>query len=201
MAKELIFDEDYLKLLNKPWQKFFKKFSEIDELPISEWKHVHILAHFYRRYLKQFNKPFSISIKGAPSKCTEIYMIRRISAMLGTSNLKIVKQYIDWVFDENIIPKNKKIRSLGFFTNTSLCNQFNALLAEQSKIYRHTKLPEEYKKVAELLDIPVSTYGDLAFAKKAMDTLSNNNNNNPYKKLFLELYRVGFEFDMIKDLK
>jgi hypothetical protein len=201
MAKELEFDEAYLNLLSKPWQKFFRKFAEIETLPNSEWKPVHQLAHFSLRYNKHFGKRFSFSVKGAPSKCTEIYMFKRLSGMLGTSNQKTLREYIDWVFDQKVIPTNRKIRSIGYFANTNFCNEFNIYLSEKSKIYRHTELPDEYKKVAESLDVPANTFGDLAFAKCAIDANGDCTSMVPYKSLFNELYKIGFEFEMIKDLR
>ena len=39
-----------LAAFSKPWQKFFKKFEEIESLKVSEWKEVHILAHICKRF-------------------------------------------------------------------------------------------------------------------------------------------------------
>jgi len=200
MAK-LEFDEAYLNLLSKPWQKFFRKFAEIEEIPVSEWKPVHHLAHFALRYEQHYGKRFSFSVRGAPSRCAEVYMLKRIGGMLGTSNQKTLKEYIDWVFDAKLIPTSRKIRSLGFFANTSFCNEFHAYVSERSRIYRYTELPDEYKKVAESLDIPANTFGDLAFAKAAIDMSRDSESVAPYKALFNELYKIGFEFEMIKDLR
>ncbi|KKN70810.1 hypothetical protein LCGC14_0427020 [marine sediment metagenome] len=201
MAKELEFDEAYLNLLSKPWRKFFKKFAEIETLPNSEWKPVHQLAHFSLRYARHFGKRFSVSIKGAPCRCTEVYMLKRIGGMLSTSNQKTLREYIDWVFDTKIIPSKRKIRSLGFFANTNFCNEFHMYIAEKNRIYRHTELPKEYKQIAESLDIPASTFGDLAFAKGAIDMSGDTDSVVTYRTLFNELYKIGFEFEMIKDLR
>lgn len=202
MAKELEFDEAYLNLLSKPWQKFFKKFADIETLPNSEWKPVHQLAHFSLRYKKHFGKRFSFSIKGAPSRCTEVYMFKRIGGMLGTSNQKILREYVDWVFDTKIIPNNRKIRSIGYFANTNFCNEFHLYMNEKNKIYRHTELPEAYKKIAESLDVHANTFGDLAFAKGAIDMGADDNQHTaPYKTLFNELYKIGFEYNMIEGLR
>ncbi len=187
-------DDEFLQLLSKPWQKFFKKFNEIDILPNSEWKPVHQLAHFANRYQSHFGKRFSFSIKGAPSKCAEVYMVKRISAMLGTTNQKTLSEYIDWVFDTKIITSNRKVRSLGYFANTSFCNEFNQYKIEKNKISRSTLLPQDYKEIADNLGVYARTFGDLAFAKGSIDSMPT------YKSLFNELYKVGFEFDMLKDI-
>ncbi|MDP2685259.1 MAG: hypothetical protein Q8P20_09580 [bacterium] len=203
MASALEYDELYLKLLSKPWQKFFKKFIEIETLPISSWTPVHQLAHFSVRYHRHFGKRFSFKVIGAPSKCTEIYMIKRISGILGTSNQNTLAQYINWVFDKKIIPNKRTIRSLGFFANAGFCNEFHMHMSEKNKIYRHTELPGEYKAIAETLNVPVDTFGDLAFAKGAIDVCKDSLDNTvaPYKVLFHELYKVGFELEMIKNLR
>jgi len=153
MAKELEFDEDYLNLLSKAWQKFFRRFSEIETLPIGEWKPLHHIAHFSLRYHKHYGKRFSFSVIGAPSSSKEVYLIKRVAATLGTSNSKILKEYIDWVFDNKLANSKRKIRSIGFFANTDFCNEFKLYLSEKNRIYRHTELPNEYKKIAESLDI------------------------------------------------
>ena len=201
MATQLEFDEQYLALLSKPWQKFFKKFAQVDELPNSEWKPVHQLAHFSRRYRDHFSKRFSFSVRGAPSKCAEVYMIKRISAMLGTTNQRIIRNYVDWVFDNKIIKGNKKIRALGFLANAQFCNEFHLAMVAAQKIGRATELPSEYIVVVDRLDVPANTFGDLAFAKNAMDNDPMHESVKVYHQLFRELYKVGFEFEMIKDLK
>jgi len=203
MAKKMTFefDEDFLQLLSKAWQKFFKRFNEIETLPVSEWKHLHLVAYLAKRYKEHYKKNFSFSVKGAPSKSTEIYMMKRMIATLGTTNNKVIKAYIDWVFDKKIIPLNKKIRSIGFFANTSYANEFKIHWADSQKIKRSTSLPQEYLKVATDLDVPVATFGDLAFAKQALDANPDSEDIVIYKKLFHELYRYGFEFEMLKDLR
>lgn len=106
---------DPTKLLSKPWQKFFAKFLDIETLRTSQWKEVHLLAYICKRYESLYKTKFAFSFKGAPSKCPEMYLVRQMIAMLATTNPKIIKEYIDWVYDFKIIPKNAKIRSLGFF--------------------------------------------------------------------------------------
>lgn len=195
------FDEEYLQLLTKAWQKFFKRFAEVETLPVSEWKHVHLLAHFADRFAQHYKKKFAFSVKGAPSKSTEVYMIKRISGMLGTTNPRLVKTYIDWIFDNKIIGTSKKIRSLGFLANTKFCNEFHLAWTEMNKIKRTTQLPENYRNIAKELSIPVRTFGDLEFAKQIVDSDPEDEETQIYHTLFHELYKVGFEFDMLKELK
>jgi hypothetical protein len=188
--------KEFLDLLTKPWQKFFIKFKEIDSLPINDWKPYHYVAHFANLYNKKYNTSFSFSIKGAPSKCSEVFLMKRIIAMLGISNQQAIKEYINWIFEKKI--QDKKIKSIGFLANTQFCNEFKIWRKENLKITRTTKLPNDYQQIVDLFELPVSTFGGLAFIKSALDM---NPNDDRYNKLFNELYSIGFEFDMLKDIK
>lgn len=192
-------DEDFLKLLpSKWWVKFFKKFAEIDTLPVSDWKHVHFLAYFSKRFEDHFQKRFSFTIKGRPSSCTEIYQIKQVMAVLGTDKPSVMKAYIDWIFDKKIIPLDKKIRSVGFMQNPQYCNEFNLYWKDKNKVTRSTSLPEDYIDVIKDLDLSIENYGDLAFAKQAIDI--NPNGREVYLKMFDKLYSVGFEFKELEGI-
>lgn len=190
---------DITTLLSKPWQKFLAKFDEIQTLRTSQWKEVHFLGHICKRYLGIYGKAFALSYKGAPSKCTEIFMVKRMIAMLGTSNPHVIKAYIDWVYDKKIIAKDFNFRAIGFFCNTSMVNEFQIVRAKQSKIEKSTELPNEYKEAANVLELTVNTYGDLAFIKMALDQ-SAENERIPYRTLFNNLMAIGFEPSVLKDL-
>ena len=199
---QVVYDEEFLKLLpNKWWVNFFKKFQQIDELPNSEWKPIHQLSHFCHRYHDHYGKKYSFSLNRSPGKCPEIYMIKKVSACLGTSNQGTIREYIDWVFDRKIIPTTKKIRSIGFLTNPQFCNEFQLYRIEKKKITRVTSLPENYQVVVDDLELPVRTYGDLAFAKQAVDQNPDSKAREPYKIMFNKLYAIGFEYRMIQGLK
>ncbi len=193
--------EQVENLLPKVWQNFFAKFAEIQELKNSKWKDVHQLAYLTQRYEKLYGKKFVFSLKGAPSKCPEMVFIKKMCAMLGTSNARTIREYIDWVFDKKIIPNKMKIRSLTFFMTPGLGNEFYLYRTEQNRIDKTTQLPNEYKEIIESLGLPVSTYGDLAFAKLALDQAPESPSRAPYKQLFNQLFAVGFELEIIKDLK
>jgi len=202
MAQSIANDEEFLSLLpSKWWKSFFKKFDEIDTLPNSSWKQVHQLAHLTKRYEETYGKRFSFSLRGQPAKCPEIHMINRVSAVLGTSNQRTIRTYIDWVFDKKIVPSGKRIRSIGFFANPSFCNEFHLHVAERGKITRSSNLPCDYIEVIDALDLPMRTFGDLAFAKQAVDENPNSKSREPYRVMFKKLYAIGFEFDMLKEIK
>ena len=191
---------DPTNLINKPWQNFLNKFKEIDTLPILKWKEVHILAYICKRYEVTFNKKFAISYKGAPSKSTEIYFIKKIMAMLSTMNMSIIKNYVDWMFDIKIIPKKVKIKSLGYFITPGFGNEFNFYREEKTKVCKTTELPTEYKTIASTLNLSIITYGDLAFIKMALDQNPNEESRKPYHILFDSLKEVGFEPSILNEL-
>ena len=200
MVTRISKDDDFLSLLpSKRWVTFFKKFDEIENIPTSKWKQVHQLSYLTKRYEDAYGKHFSFSLNGAPSKCTQIHMINKLMAVLGTSNQRTIKEYIDWVYDKKIIPGGRKFRSIGFFANSQFCNEFHLEKLEQKKITRATELPAEYRAVG--LELGMNTFGDLAFAKQALDEAPEAKSREPYRVLFKELYRVGFNYSMLEGIK
>lgn len=193
-------DDKVTELLSKPWQKFLAKFKEIETLPVADWKEPHLLGYFCQRYEKYYEQKFALSFRGAPSKCNEIYMIKKTMAMLNTIDVTIVHQYIDWIFDQKIIPSKIKIRSIGFLTTPGFGNEFNQYRAKKEKIIKSTELPIKYQKIADKFDLPVSTYGDLAFIKMALDQSPDSEARAPYKLLFHDLIALGFEPTILNTL-
>jgi hypothetical protein len=190
-----------IKFLPKKWANFFSKFKEIEGLKNSKWKPVHHLAYIDKRFREIYNKNFAYTFRGAPSKCPEIYLVKKIYAMLATTNAITIREYIDWVFDYKIIPSNRKIRTLGFFSLDGFGNEFYIYKKEKDSIKRDTELPENYKLAIEELGLPVYTYGDLAFARSALEESSNGESRKPYVVMFDKLYALGFEDDVLKDIK
>lgn len=195
MAK-IIFDEEFLSLLpSKWWLNFFKKFNQIETLPYHKWKTIHLLSYICYKYKEFYGKRFSFSLKGRPSSCQEIYLTKQVISVLGTDKPDMFCEYIDWVFEKKIKPYNKKIRSIGFFANSQFCNEFYLFFAEKNKISRTTEIPKEYKLIMDELELPIRTYGDLAFAKQVLD---QDPNKELLNQMFNKLYSIGFEF---KDLQ
>jgi hypothetical protein len=193
-------DDKVTELLSKPWQKFLAKFKEIDNLPITEWKEPHVLGYFCHRFETHYEQKFALSFRGAPSKCNEIYMIKKTMAMLNTTDMSVIRSYIDWVFDQKIIPGKIKIRSIGFLTTPGFGNEFNQYRAKKEKIIKSTELPARYRKIADDLDLPVATYGDLAFIKMALEQSPDSDARAPYKILFHNLITLGFEPTILNTL-
>lgn len=192
-------DENFTNVLNKHWQKFFAKFNEIDTLKISQWKEVHILAYIAKRYEEIFGTKFAISVRGAPSKCTEIYQIKQIMGTLQTTNMKVLKEFIDWTFDNKIIPKKVKLKKIGFFITPGFATEFFLYRKEKQIIKRSTPLPKEYVELSNKFSMDVETYGDLAFIKMAYDK-ANGNLENSYVQFFGNLEALGFELKILDGL-
>ena len=202
MVKRVSQDDDFLNLLpSKWWVRFFRKFDEIEDKPVSKWKEIHQLSYITKRYEDTYGKHFSFTLRGTPGKCAEIHLVKRFMAVLGTSNQHTIKEYVDWVYDKKVIPQKRKFRSIGFFANPQFCNEFHLDRVEASKITRATPLPPEYKAVADGLELQMETYGDLAFAKQALEQAPEAESRKPYKVLFKELYKVGFEYTMLEEIK
>jgi hypothetical protein len=184
---------------SRPWQKFLAKFAEIETIKTSQWKEVHVLAYISKRFEGVFGRKFAVAMSGAPSKSPDVFMIKQIIATLQTTNMRTVKEFIDWTFDTKIIPNKIKIRKLGFFINPGLANEFLFHKKDKSIVKRSTELPSEYKCIASQLGIDANTYGDLAFIKMASDR-ARGDLNNPYLQLLINLEAVGFETIILERL-
>lgn len=189
--------------LNTYWKKFFKKFEEIDnpEFKTSQWNEVHILAYICKRYEQYLGRKFAVTIKGAPSKSPDIYVIKRIIASLNTTNMLTIKDYIDWVFDKKVIPKKSHFRTIGFFLTQGFVNEFfHEKNSKKNKFTRSTGLPASYIKIAEDLGIKISTYGDLAFIQMAVERKPNDTENQRYI-LLANLELLGLNLNSLKEME
>lgn len=162
------FDESLPIIPNPKYEKFFAKFSEIETLPITEWKIAHLLGYFVKQYKKQYGIEYSWKFNTpSPVKCFEVWQIKALSSKLS-SNPKILKEYIDWVYN-TIVPNIKaKFRSISFITKDEIVNDYkmNVLLASQTgaNVSRATLLPINYADILEANGYSsVKSYGDLAF--------------------------------------
>lgn len=199
MAKK----KDVAEVIEVPtaWKKYLAKFSEIETTKVSQWTSNHQLAYICKMYESTYGQKYSFSFVKPPSRCTELFFVKRMMASLMTTNPKKIKNYIDWVFEQKIIAKGVKIRSLGLFTTVGFVNEFNMYNAEKNKIYKHTQLPDEYQEIANSMELSVNTYGDLAFVKQAIASDPESESRKPYKMLFHKLLSVGFEENVLDDLK
>ncbi len=193
---------DSLEFVSKRWKTFFNKFKQIEnpELKVSQWTPLNLLSYFDKRFRECFKKNFVYSMNTTPCRCTEIVLIKKLFAMLSTTNTRTIKEYIDWVFDKKVIGKNLNIRTLAFFMNHQLGNEFLTFKANEAKITRSKELPAIYTNVIKEYNFPIITYGELAFIKDALDKNLNIGEIDKYKDMFLKLYSYGFEDEILKNL-
>lgn len=184
------------------WKKFYDKQKEFETLPLENWKEKHLLCYTLDRFQQVFNRQYILSFKTAPSKCTELILIRKIFGVFSASSSspQTVKNYIDWVFDKKLIPKNTQIRSFAIFLNSTVLNEYAEYLNKKNQINRATELPQEYKQVAETLNLPVFTFGDLAFVKLSIEQDPDNIEKAPYKQLLQTLTVMGFETKLLNNI-
>ena len=158
-------------LPNKKYQQFFDRFAEIDTLKVEEWKPVHLLGFFVRKYQERYNLPYQWKYNSpSPSKCFEVFQIKKLS-MLLSSNPVILKEYIDWAF-LTVVPRAKKrLTSISFLTREENVNPYKMnLLSGKPNINRSTALPEAYRQVLAHSGFTANTYGELAFLQHMEQT-------------------------------
>lgn len=163
---------------NDKYQKFFDKFNEIDSLDVSQWKAAHVIGYFCRKYKQIYQQDYAWKFNNPnPSKCFEVWQFNTLCAKLS-ANPKILRDYIDWVY-QNEVPKVKtKFRSISFLTQDDRVFNYkmNVLLAGQKSLSvdRSTLLPTIYRDILkEIANLIINTYGDLAFVSQ-MDPMPDN---------------------------
>lgn len=163
---------DLTDIPNEKYKKFFDKFKEIETLDITQWRAAHVLAYFCKKYKEQYNVKYQFKFNSpSPTKCFEIFQIKRLSNML-TANPSLLKEYIDWVYATKVVQAKRRLTSISFMTNEGLMNEykFNVLLADKSiNIDRSTLLPEKYQTVFQEAGMSIKTYGELAFISHMSD--------------------------------
>lgn len=185
---------------NAYWRRFSERVYNFENVPLSDWKEEEVLGYLLKRYRDCYDIDFSLSYSGPPTKSPEMYCVRRMMTTVGTEKGWILKQYIDWVFDTIIIPQKTKIQGLAFFFTQRICNQFKVLFRKNNRITRTTELPTPYVNIAVELGLSVCTYGDLAFAKMALDQSPDRDDLSSYSALFNKLKGVGFDSAILNGL-
>jgi len=188
---------DLTPIPNDKYRKFFEKFAEIDTLDVSQWKVAHILGYFCRKYKQTYGIDYSWKFNNqSPTKSFEVWQANTLAAKLS-ANPKILRDYIDWVY-QNYVPKTKaRFRSVSFITKDEIVQDYkmNVLLAGQKNLQvdRSTPLPPNYVDIVkELANLNVSTYGDLAFISQ-MDPMPDN-----IAKALEKLAEFGLDQNVLK---
>src|ERR1700690_3719454 len=96
---------------NEKYRKFFEKFKEIDTLRVDEWKVVHILSYFCKKYKETYGVDYKFKFNSpAPSKCFEIFQVKKLAYML-TEQPKLLRDYIDWIYLNKVVKAKRRLTS------------------------------------------------------------------------------------------
>jgi hypothetical protein len=191
-------DDLNISLLGAPnakYEKFFERFKEIDTLDVEKWSVVHILAYFCKKYYETYNVSYKFKFNSpSPVKCFEVFQIKRLSNML-TSQPKLLKNYIDWVYENKVVKAKRRLTSISFMTNEGVMYEYrdNVLMAGQKgeALDRSKNLPDNYKDIFSKAGVRISTYGEMAF-------LSQMTDQSPEMiAAFNELESLGFNKDIL----
>lgn len=186
---------------NDKWAKFVEKFAEIETLPAEQWKPVHLLGYFCKKYLEAYQVNYEFKFNSPnPVKGFEIFNIKKI-AMLLSSDPVILKQYIDWVYDTKVKNGKRRLTSISFMAVEALVNDYkcNVLLGKkkQLQVDRTTLLPPDIKQLFKEVDY-VKTYGDLVFIYRALSNNSDNSSVSPVLMSAMEALKVSnFDFSIL----
>lgn len=154
---------------NEKYRQFFTKFAEAETLVADEWKPVHLIGYFTKRYQETFGTPYKFKFNSpSPSKCFEVFQIKKLAYLL-TGQPKLLKDYIEWIYQEKAIKSKRRFTSISFLTNEDIIKEykFGVLLAGKKnlEVNRSTPLPSNYyQSLVQAGMSAVKTYGDLAFA-------------------------------------
>jgi len=183
---------EFTALPNKKYEQYFAKFAEIETLPIEQWKPVHLIGFFCKKYKEAYGVEYSWKFNNPlPSKSFEIWQFNTLVSKLSR-NPQILKDYIDWCFI-NIVPKAKRrLTSISFLTKDEVVIPYklNVLLASQTtvNIDRTTPLSTPFIDIIKHYQgVNLSTYGDLAFMNSA------NRDNSDWINLILILESMGLD--------
>lgn len=179
---------------NDKYKKFFDKFPEIEALEVAQWKTAHLLAYFCKKYKDTYNENYSWKFNNPnPSKCFEVWQMNTLAARLS-ANPQILKDYIDWTY-ENLVPKAKRrFTSISFITKDDVVINYkmNVLLSGKKNLNvdRSTAVPDKFKSPFQDIGITISNYGDLAFMAQMEQTAEMT-------AAFQKLEELGFDKDIL----
>jgi hypothetical protein len=180
---------------NDKYRQFFDKFAEIETLDVAQWKPVHLLAWFCKKYKEHYQINYTFKFNSpSPSKCFEVFQIKKL-AMLLSSNSTILKEYIDWIYLTKVVQAKRRLTSISFMTNEGVVQDYkmNVLLKGKKNLNvdRSTALPEKYRNVFGEIGINISTYGELSFLAH-MDQPPN------MIEAFQKIEELGFDKEVLE---
>jgi hypothetical protein len=182
---------------NEKYRKFFDKGLDFVKLDVADWKAAHLIMYFDKKYRDTYGVSYAWKFNNpSPAKCFEVWQFNTLCAKLS-ANPKILRDYIDWVYDVEVPKTKAKFRSISFITQDERVNYYklNILLAGQKNLSvdRSTPLPSIYRDVFNTVGgISISTYGDLAFISR-MDPMLEK-----ISSAMLAIEEQGFDLEVLK---
>lgn len=174
MTEINVFGGELTDAPNDHYRKFFDKFAEINTLKPVDWKPVHLIAYFCKKYFETYNVKYKFKFNSpSPSKCFEVFQIKKLASML-TAKPELLKDYIDWIYKYKVVKAKRRLTSISFMTVEGVVNEykFNVLLAptrNDNSIERSTPLSEQYIEIFKSAGFFAETYGDLSFLRLMSD--------------------------------
>lgn len=201
MSKKIDDSGELKSIPNEKWAKFFDKFNEIETLDVSQWKVVHLLGYFIKKYKEtyQIDYPWKFNNQN-PNKSFEVWQMNTLAAKLS-ANPKILKDYIDWAYD-NLVPKAKRrLTSISFMTKDEIVNPYkvDVLLGGKKNLSvdRTTPLPTIFSEVVfNRMGHKFATYGDLAFVDQIYNDTQNEKHDD-WLAVRDELKDKGFDLEIL----
>jgi len=162
-----------MKAPNLNYEKFFEKFIEIENTDCKNWSKTGVLAYFCKKYKDQYNIEYEFKFNAPqPSKSFEVFQINKLCINLSSDPI-ILKDYIDWIFENKVKKSKRRLTSISFLTNEYSLKDFKTRhLRNQtlSTIDRATRLPEKLINKIKTINENILTYGDLAFMMQSQSS-------------------------------
>jgi hypothetical protein len=152
---EALYDDDNIPSLRctncgkviDDWRKWKNEYSHFWSIP-EKWESkkdhiVCLLGYFAEVYRRHYGIEFTFSLnERGLFNGKEVFCIRK---MLGLVDNDVVaaRSYIDWLFANKVVKKNKKITSLSFIATPEIVQEFKLQRQKMRKITRNRPLPEK----------------------------------------------------------
>lgn len=180
------------------YKKFFARFPEIKSLDVSEWKSVHLIAYFCELYESLYGLKYTFKFNASPTRCYEVIQIKRMVAMLNTTDPKIIKDYITWIFANKMTGTKRQMKVIGYLATQELVDEFKRTARKSEEVNRSTPLPTKYISVLENHNFKsCQTYGSLAFLWLA----AKSEDSDTYTNLFNDLLSEGLNISIFGTMK
>ena len=126
------------------WHSDYKELWRDDEKWASKKDHLAcLLGWFNHLYEEYYNTTYTFSLneKGL-FRGAEMHHMRKVYAMFANQP-QDAKKYIDWIFENKVRLRKKRITSLGFLATAGVVQEFKLQTEREKVISRSTPLPEK----------------------------------------------------------